>query len=546
MSDRIEDNGGNISSAPTEFPPPYEIEGDFPIKALPETIQGAVLEACHNEQVPGAVAAQAALAAISVACQDKILVRRAPGLESLCSLFLVTIMDTGGRKTQVDSLFTQGIAHFDLAMRATYDQEMAQHTVDFANWQDTVKGLRSAQTRLTAKLALLATKKEGDDDAETIENTLQATGRKLAALLANAPLKPRLRRRLYSQVSTRALEQCLHDNWPAAGLFSNEAADILLSKTAADMSRLDRLWDGQAIDVADVKEKDRIFVADPRLTLSLMIQPPIFDLFLKNKGEIAKGIGFMPRALIARPQPLYGKRIIEPSHQRRTVWLHRFNEKILRLLKSDAASLDSRAPSRVVLNFSPEAQQIWTDEYNKKERETADGGRYLYEREFVSRYAEHAARIAALFHYFEREGESGEIQPDSINRALDVCDWYLGQYAHAFNPEVSIARDAERLLQDIIRRLTMENGGTLPKTQTYSSMRMSLALLSRYAWLPLRKDKGRFELALEHLRRTRKIDYRNDYVGGSTKPTKMVELIVTPELFEKSRDSVVGSAVDPY
>lgn len=542
MSERVE-GSEEISPAPSEFPT-YEPEGDFPVKALPETIQGAVREACHNEQVPGAVAAQAALAAVSIACQDQILVRRAQGLESLCSLFLVTIMDSGGRKTQVDSLFTQGVVDYDLAMRAAYDQEMVPHTVDFANWQDTIKGLRSAQTRLTAKLALLATKKGGDDDAETIENALQATGVKLATLLEKAPLKPRLRRRLYSQVSTRALEQCLHDNWPAAGLFSNEAADILLSKTAADMSRLDRLWEGQAIDVADVKQKDRIFVADPRLTLSLMIQPPIFDLFLKNKGEIARGIGFMPRALIARPQPLYGKRIIEPSHQRQTIWLRWFNEKILRLLKSDATSLGGRAPKRMVLHFSPEAQKIWREEYNKKERETHDGGKHLYEREFVSRYAEHAARIAALFHHFECEGASEEIQPDSINRALDVCDWYLGQYAQVFNPEVSIARDADRLLQDIIRRLATEHGGALPKIQTYGSMKMSLALLSRYAWLPLRKDKDRFALALEHLRRTRKIDFRVDYVNGSTKPTKMVELIVTPELFEKPRDSLDRSTID--
>ncbi len=531
---------GEIERSGTSSPgqaafPTYEPKGDFPVKALPETIQGAVREACQNEQVPGAVAAQAALAAVSIACQDQILVQRAEGLESVCSLFLLTIMDTGGRKTQVDGLFAQGVVDFDAEMRVAHEEAMRQYEADFADWQDSVKGLRSAQTRLTAKLALLAAKECGDDEEEAAERALRAISLKLDQLRAGEPPKPRSKRRLYSQVSTRALEQCLYDNWPAAGLFSNEAADILLGKTMADMSRLDRLWDGQEIDVADVREKDRLFVAEPRLTLSLMIQPPIFDLFLKNKGEAAKGIGFMPRALIARLEPLYGERLIDSSYSRSTAWLKKFNEKVRRLL--GAASTELGQPLlRQTLTFSPEAQNIWRDDYNEKERGTAEKGTYVYEREFVSRYSEHVARVAALFHYFESEGGSAEILPDTVKRAIEVCDWYLHQYSEVFNPEVSIRRDAALLLSDLIRRLEAENPGASSGAQTYGSQKMPVAYLSRYVRQPLRKDRDRFYLALEYLQRAKKVDVRSDYVKGSTKPTKIVELIIEPELFGGGRD----------
>ena len=51
-------------------------------------------------------------------------------------------------------------------------------------------------------------------------------------------------------------------------------------------------------------------------------------------------------------------------------------------------------------------------------------------RDAASKTAEHAARMAALFHFFE--GRSGNIQRDSVEQASKICEWYLGEFQRIF------------------------------------------------------------------------------------------------------------------
>lgn len=86
---------------------------DFPVWALPPLIRGAVEEAAAVTQAPAALIASSALAAASLAVQTKFDVRRYNGLTSPCSLFFITIAESGERKTTVDKFFFSPFWEFE-------------------------------------------------------------------------------------------------------------------------------------------------------------------------------------------------------------------------------------------------------------------------------------------------------------------------------------------------------------------------------------------------------------------------------------------------
>jgi len=86
----------------------------------------------------------------------------------------------------------------------------------------------------------------------------------------------------------------------------------------------------------------------------------------------------------------------------------------------------------MTLDFSTDAKVLWKDFANHIERNLNPGGMYCDVRDAASKTAENVARMAGLFHV--SEGRSGEIQADSVNQALQICEWYLGEFKRIFAP----------------------------------------------------------------------------------------------------------------
>jgi Protein of unknown function (DUF3987) len=427
--------------------PDFEPAGGFPIDALPESIQAAVREACKNDKVPGPIAVQSALSVVSLACQDLILVERMEGVRSVASLFMLAVAGSGVRKTQVDNSFLASIHEYDELRDKEHGGAVERDKIELlAN--------KFKERVLQGKLKKLLL----DDASE--EEIGRVTGQLRVVQL---PMKKRrLKRLLYSQISPATLERRLQENWPAAGLFSNEAGDILGTRRPEDLSRLDRLWEGQPIDVERSDEKERVYVADPRVTMSLMIQPSVFDRFLERKGEQARGIGFLARLLICRPDSLFGRRIIDPEERRSTFWLEEFNSRIALFLHATHSIVSREGGERIILRFSPEAQKLWIDDYNENEIQMRDGEEFAHETDFGSRYSEHVARLAALFYFFQEwDGrntqETLQIPPHYLRNAIKVCQWYRQQFRVIFNPKLALERTANQVVDALLEILLRES-----------------------------------------------------------------------------------------
>ena len=86
---------------------------EYPVEALPETIREAVKEVIGFVQAPIPLAASSALGALSLAAQGLIDVERAKGLSGPCSLFFLTMAESGERKSSCDGYFTKEIKGYE-------------------------------------------------------------------------------------------------------------------------------------------------------------------------------------------------------------------------------------------------------------------------------------------------------------------------------------------------------------------------------------------------------------------------------------------------
>lgn len=87
--------------------------GDIPVHALPPSLLKPANEVARNVKAPMAQIVSAFLGVASLTCQNSIDVQKPLGGTSSVSLALITIADSGERKTSVDKLITKAIGEFE-------------------------------------------------------------------------------------------------------------------------------------------------------------------------------------------------------------------------------------------------------------------------------------------------------------------------------------------------------------------------------------------------------------------------------------------------
>lgn len=121
------------------------ISRPFPVQVLPLIIRNAVYEVTQNTQAPLALVAASALGAISLASQNGIDVCRFNHLRSPVSLFLLTLADSGERKSSVDKALMKPL--YDLE-----EQKFIQYMRDYETWENNMQVFNTQQKALTSKL----------------------------------------------------------------------------------------------------------------------------------------------------------------------------------------------------------------------------------------------------------------------------------------------------------------------------------------------------------------------------------------------------------
>lgn len=377
----------------------------FPTSSFPDPLRHVLHELQLSIQCPIELIVSSVLAAISHASQHAINVKRG-GLVSAVGLYLSLIAESGERKSAVDRKVMQANRlHQERLGEATANKGV-DYEASLAIWTAQHRGILARINRAISE----------NTDANFYKDELIAhLGKKPSAW---SP--PRI---IYTDTNMEAMLEGLHQRWASALLISAEGATVFGGHAMRGMDKLNVLWDGG--DLA----KDRLGVSftihDVRLTSSIMIQEKPFLDFMEKRGEIARGIGYLARNLVAYPPSTQGTRFIYGSNTSPMPHLALFHERISEMLSTDNGKNQFKE-----VEMSPEAYACWMDFYNRTEAELLDG-RYLADvRDFGSKIAENAARIAALFHHYL--GRDQYIQVDCVKNACAIAHWYACEFKDLF------------------------------------------------------------------------------------------------------------------
>lgn len=380
----------------------------FPRSMALPVIVGAIDEGERNIKAPRALVFSSALTAIATAAQGLIDVCKPNGQVVPASLMLLTVANSGERKSTAENVFLRGVRRFQDEMDVIYQKELSDWSARQSIWESRRKSI--------LKKTLQSDDKDGD---EVCKQFMDHEGR--------MPVKPRRFKLLYEDATSEALFLGLHQNIPTAGLISSEGGGVLTGRAFNDLSKQNALWSGDVITVDRVSSES--YEVRARLTVSLMVQENSFFSYMQKHGERSRGSGLWARFLVCNPKSTQGTRLIAGGD---TPWncCERFSDRIMEILKSSVEFLTDPFKPRLVVRFSQEAAQRWITVFNAVESEIRPGGRYFGMGDHASKLADNVARVAALFHFFEKRG--GDIAMETLEAAIDVCFWYSDEFLRMF------------------------------------------------------------------------------------------------------------------
>ena len=403
----------------------------YPIKSLPVVLLNAVKEVQCFVKAPISMVATSALAALAVAGQGQVNIKRAEKLIAPCSLFTLALAESGERKSTIDGFFTRTITEYEAFKRDEAKPDIETYKADIKSWQSKQAG----------KLEAIKQASKSNKSTLALENEL----RELENL---KPIEPKFDRLIYGDTTPEQLAYSLATKWPTGAVISSEAGVVFGGHAMGgdsvmrNMAVLNVLWDGGTHTV-DRRTSESFMVRNARLSMSLSIQPVAILEFLRKYGDIARGSGFLARFLIAWPESTQGYRHFEDPPE---TWpaLAAFNTRIRAILDMPLPFDDTgNGLTPTLLELSPEAKEAWISFYNTIENELKQDGELAMVRDVASKTADNAARIAGLFHLLQH-GTVGPIKKADMQAACNIAMWHLSESRRFLigvsqSPELSLA-----------------------------------------------------------------------------------------------------------
>lgn len=394
----------------------------YPLDALPKIIRAAVEEVVGFVKAPLALVVSSALAALSLAIQAHVDIKRLEKLLGPVGLFLLTIADSGERKSTCDGFFTKAIRDYETAIAEAAKAIVKDFKADIDAWEAKRGGIKE-------KIRQLAKDKKPTADMESA----------LRGLEHHKPEPPKIPRLLYADATPEALAYELAKHWPSGGVVSAEAGIVFGShgmgkeSVMRNLALLNQLWDGASLTI-DRRTSESFTVRGARLTVALQVQETTLRSFFDKTGALARGTGFLARFLVAWPVSTQGMRQIDPNApDGPESWpnLAVFNQRIAAILAQPIPMDDDGALAPALLGLAPDAKAAWVDFHNAIETELVNGGELYDVRDVASKSADNAARLAALFQIFEY-GIGGAVGLDCFLSASRIVAWHLSESRRFF------------------------------------------------------------------------------------------------------------------
>lgn len=406
----------------------------YPVEAMGALIGGAVRSAAESVQAPLELCAQSALANAALAVQGhaNALMPWGDGKPSPISLFLLSVAESGDRKTTADKILggNEIAAHEEIL-----EGDVSRARLRYHNEKEAHEAARAAVKARAAK----------DGGAKAISDALSEVG--------EPPVPPLAATLTFGDPTIEGMHKQFASGQPSAGLFSTEGGAFVggvgMNKENALKSgaQFSEMWDGSPIK--RVRSGDGTMVLrSRRLSFHLMMQPGAAHAWLSD--PVLRDQGLFSRMLLAAPKSLAGTRLHRDPSPAAGLAIAAFNRQLGSIL-NHPLPVHPDKPGELTprdLSLSPEARAMMFNFADEIEIQVGDGGALAPVKGLAGKTIEHAARIAAVLGLFDNLSLQ-QIDRALMARGIALAQWYLGEAlrlteAEAASPELV---NAERVLE---------------------------------------------------------------------------------------------------
>ncbi len=432
------------SNSAHEAPRPLRRESaigePFPIEALGHTLHWAAYAISDKIQCPQGMAALSVLGAASLAVQAHADVKLpASGQIKPLSLFLVSVGESGERKSAADSEAIRAVRLHEKELGASYTSALSIYRDRHDTWE-------------AARVKILKGKNENP--------LAMAAG---LASLGPEPIAPLIPILTCPEPTFEGLCNLYQGGYPALGLFSDEGGQFVgghgMSNEAKGrtIAGLSSLWDGSPIKRVRATRESTVIMPGRRLAMHLMMQPGIASGLLSD--PVLKEQGFLSRLLVSQPPSTTGTRFQRPLNPHTEEALDRYTNRLLAILRQPPAmafgKFNELEPR--VIHLDDAARLIWDEYSNSIERELGPGGKWETVKRFAGKLPENATRIAGVLSLFE-DLSCPLISVEAMQRGIIIANHFAGEAlrlfdASAVSPEIVLA---EKLLEWLHQSWTEE------------------------------------------------------------------------------------------
>ena len=239
----------------------------------------------------------------------------------------------------------------------------------------------------------------------------------------------------YEDVSSEAFAYHIAIGHPSASLWSDEGGLFVASNGMKEdnamgmLAIINRLWDGNDFEPTRKTAKTKR-ISGRRCTANIMLQQTVFEKWQGKQNDMSRAIGTFARFLIQRPKSTMGEREYQMPPEK-TPNMQTFHKRVRDLMEIPLPVDDEGRLMPPVIKLCEEAKKLWICYFNKIEEALKPGGEFTEVKDFVSKNAEQAARIAGVLHVFNY-GPEGEIQPDTMEQSIHIAQWYLYEAKRIF------------------------------------------------------------------------------------------------------------------
>ncbi len=387
-------------SAPLPLHRPVDGPKAFPFDGLCDVLRNAAMSLQRIIQAPDAISAQSVLGAASLACQPYANISM-DGRELPLSLFMITIAESGDRKSGTDKIALKPICDWQKMLFNTYREEN--------------------KTFIKRKELWDSKKKEWMKDPSKGEFAEEAP---------QEPLHPLI---LVEEPTYEGIIKYLAIGQPSIGLFSDEGGRFFgghamnSDNQIKTMAGLSSLWDGK--EVSRLRGGDgNMLLYGRRLSMHLMIQEIVLEQLMTN--QMVECQGFLPRCLVSFPRSTAGNRPYVEEDISKDPAILKYYECINSLMDRKPPVASISAPQNELIprkiTLTDAAKKQWILYHNAIDRDLGAGMRLVPIRRFANKAAEHVLRLSGIQAMIQCS-DTDQIDVEDVERGIILVEYYLNE-----------------------------------------------------------------------------------------------------------------------